>query len=270
MRKLKLDEIKRIELEILKSVVEFCEEHDITYFLAYGTLIGAVRHKGFIPWDDDIDIQMPRSDYDKFISIFKEKNENPDLIMIAPTDKISRHTFVKVIDTRTLKVEEGVSYKNGNLGIDIDIFPIDGQPDDEQEFFAWYQEKMQLYKKNNLTIVDTNKMNFKGKFLCLLNRIFGANHRYFKKAEKLRKKYPYESSKFVGSTASLYNSKKNRYRKECYESAIDVAFEQYTFKAPVGYDEILTAMYGDYMTLPKNQQTHHVNECYMKDEKGIR
>lgn len=267
MKKLSMDEIKRIELEILEKIDAFCKKHDIKYFLAYGTLLGAIRHKGFIPWDDDIDIQMPREDYERFIKLFKDENKYKNLKVVSPYDKISKHTYVKVIDTRTIKIEERVLYaENESLGIDIDIFPIDGQPTELKAFKKWYNKKYRLYRLHNVSIIDPKTLSWKKRIITPFVKLFGRNKRYLKRAEKLNQGYGFENSEFVGSTAGLSNSMRNRYHRSCYEQAIDVLFDGYTFKAPIGYDEILTAMYGDYMKPPKSIQSTHVNECYMKEE----
>ena len=143
MKEISFEESKKIELDILLAVADFCDKHNLTYFLAYGTLIGAIRHKGFIPWDDDIDIQMPRADYDKLIATFEHEN----LKLVAPGTPMSKHSCVKIIDTRTVKKEPHLKYKAGYLGIDIDVFPIDGAPSDEAEYNAWYDQLQKVYSR---------------------------------------------------------------------------------------------------------------------------
>ena len=154
MKPMSFEETKQVELEILTNVAEFCDKHEIQYFLAYGTLIGAVRHKGFIPWDDDIDIWMPRADYNRFLKIYNKENSDSQYKVISPYDKISRHTFVKVVDTRTVKIESGIDYSNGYLGIDVDIFPLDGQPDNDKDYFKWYNKLQKYYKLYPYLIMD--------------------------------------------------------------------------------------------------------------------
>lgn len=267
MRPLSTDEAKKVELEILKDFAHFCDENNLTYFLAYGTLIGAIRHKGFIPWDDDIDLWMPRDDYNRLIEIFGERCKNKNLKLIDPHTAIARHSFIKVIDTRTLKIEQGVDYSNGNLGVDVDVFPIDGIPEDEAEYKSWFDKLQNYYVTFALNIGRPKTL--KGIAKSIIYRVlFGSNKRVLKKADKLHSLYPYEQSAFVGAVESAYNSINNRYDKMWYASSVEVEFENHMFKAPIGYDQILTKMYGDYMQLPpKDKQiTHHTNKTYWKEE----
>ncbi len=269
MRKLSFEETKKLELDILKDVTSFCEAHNIRYFLAYGTLIGAVRHKGFIPWDDDIDLQMPRPDYEKFMALYNEKNSASPYKALNPLTDGSRHTFLKVVDTRTAKLEKGMRYAEGKVpGIDIDIFPLDGQPDNDKDYEKYYKKKRQIFKEI-YELVGT--YSWKRKLLYLFPRIRAhilGKEKLFAKIEKINAPYPYEEAKMVGATNSLYNGIKNRTEKKNYESLVLLPFEGEMFRAPVGYHEILSSFYGDYMQLPplEKQVTHHENETYWRDE----
>lgn len=263
MRKIEFEEAKSIELEILKNIASFCDKHNLRYYLTYGTLIGAIRHKGFIPWDDDIDIQMPQKDYEQFIKLFK----HPHLKAIVPGTPMAKHTFVKVIDTRTVKMEPGFDYSNGYLGIDVDIFPLDGTPENDAEFETWYKQLMNYYKKYYYS-TQTMKGSLKHKLkLAAWRLILRSPDYYLNQIKKLHDQYSYEDCKYVGSITCLYDSPKNRVPKTCFESTVDVEFEGYTFKAPVGYDYLLTHIYGDYMKLPpiEQQVTHHSNNTFWKD-----
>ena len=255
------EEQKRISLEILKNVAEFCDNHGLQYFLAYGTLLGAVRHKGYIPWDDDIDIQMPRADYNKLIEIFNSEKTVGYYKLIAPTDKSARHTFVKVTDTRTIKLEPEIDYSNGMLGVDIDIFPIDGQPQGDEQYDKWYHALIRLYSLHYLFVIDPKK-TMKRKIVLPLLNLLTNKEKVLKRAQKLHAKYPYDSSEYVGTIESNYNIKQNRHKKELFSEVTMLKFEDTYLKAPTGYDEILTTLYGNYMVPPKNQTTHHINEAY--------
>lgn len=272
MIELSLGEIKKHELDILIDVSDFCDKHGLRYYMAYGTLIGAVRHKGFIPWDDDIDIVMPRDDYEKFLKLYNIEGNNKNIYkLINPYDKISKHTFAKVTDLTTIKVEDGIFYDEGEmLGIDIDVFPMDGQPDDDKEFLKYYNKKYKQYKRFSYLVNNYQKRSLKGKIIYaipyIINKLAGKK-RILHKINRCNV-YNYDSSKYVGATASLFNSKSNRFKKECFDDFIQLDFEGYKLKAPCGYHEVLTQMYGDYMKLPPEEQqvTHHSNKAYKKGE----
>ena len=267
MQEITFEENKKYQLEILKDVTNFCDENGITYFLAFGTLIGAVRHKGFIPWDDDIDIQMPRPDYIKFLKAYKGEHFK----VISPYDTQAKHSVAKVIDTRTVKIEKAVKYEKGQeLGIDIDIFPIDAQPDDEGEFLKYFKNKQIIYRLFYFSICDFWQFSLKAKIAYLIPSVIGklvGKNYFMKKIDQINAHYDYETSNYVGSTSSLYEGVKNRALKEWYKDSILMDFEGSKYKVPVGYHEILTKIYGDYMQLPPEEKriTHHKNKTFLKD-----
>lgn len=274
MRELSVEEAKKYELDILLDVAKFCDENGLRYYLAYGTLIGAVRHKGFIPWDDDIDIQMPREDYEVFLE--KYNKTSSCYKAIDPYEECAKHSYVKVIDTRTIKIEKYKEYKeNMYLGIDIDIFPVDGQPETYRRYSRYFRKKQIILAifeffvvrkyYNNFLLEKT--ANFVGNILTKLHY----KKRVLDKLKKINSPYKYDECTYVGATDSLYNYKKDRTLKKNYESYVLVDFEGYKFKAPAGYHEILTNIYGDYMQLPPEEQrvTHHGNKMMLKENVSI-
>ncbi len=266
MTEISFEESKKIELDILFAVADFCEKEHLQYFLAYGTLIGAVRHKGFIPWDDDIDINMPRADYQYLIENYNKKNPESPYRVIAPTDAVSLHPFVKVVDIRTIKIEKSVGYKDGFLGIDIDIFPLDGQPDSEAEFKKWYKKLYRHYKHHLYCVLDPKATLTRRLVLPVIKFFVGGKNACLRRAEKLQQPYPFSQSKFIGAIECIYNSAKNRFEKDWFSTSVELEFEGHLLKAPVGYDAILRKLYGDYMKLPPIEQqiTHHSNKMYWK------
>ena len=263
MKEMTIEESKKVEQAILDEIISFCDANNLRYFLTYGTLIGAIRHKGFIPWDDDVDIQMPKVDYDKFIDTFKSKY----LQVIVPGTPMAKHTFVKVIDTRTVKIEPNFCYYEGYLGVDVDVFPIEGTPDDDDEFKHWYEELMWYYEKYIFVMRVPDNLIKKLLKPIVLKIMYKKPQFYLERIEELHNKYPYETSKYVGSIASLYNSPKNRVPKHCFDSTVLVTFEGKEYKAPAGYDYILRNIYGDYTQLPPEEKriTHHTHKIYWKD-----
>ena len=267
-REITLEEHKTLSLNVLLVVDAFCKRNNLKYYLAYGTLIGAIRHKGFIPWDDDIDVNMSRKDYIYLTENFNRQNSNGRYKLITPYSEESRHSFVKIIDTQTLKIEKGVEYIDKPLGVDIDIFPLDGQPVSEHEFNKWYKKLHKVYKWFAYNIMDY-KLSLKRRVCVPILRILsGGKIHILKKAEKLHKKYQYEDSDYIGCIESMYNSNKNRFKKEWFSTTIEVMFEGYKLSAPNGYDKILKKLYGNYMELPpkEQQETHHNNKVFIKKE----
>lgn len=270
MRLIDFEENKNIQIELLTAFDEYCREKNLIYFLGYGSLIGAVRHNGFIPWDDDIDILMPRKDYEILITSFNNSINVPHIKLVSPFEERAKHPIVKIIDTRTIKIEEGVKYKSDKeyLGIDLDIFPIDGQPNDELEFVKWRKKLVKCYKAYSLMIMDFLKLGKKFKIEKIWVTILYRNKKNaLLKANLLHQKYSYDTSEYVGVCESMYVDDGDRVKKECYDVAIDHLFENKMYKIPVGYDSILRNIYGNYMKLPSldKQQRHHRNNVFWKE-----
>ncbi len=270
MKEIGLEEHKRIQLNILEKFDKYCKEHSLTYFLAYGSLIGAIRHNGFIPWDDDTDVVMPRQDYLKLIEDFNATNSDTDLELISPFEKKARHSYAKLIDTRTIKIEKGIKYESENEyhGVDIDIFPIDGQPDDVQIYNKWRKELIKCYAPYAVMCLDIAQMRWwtKARIICY-RLLYKDKNNLLVRACKLHEKYPYDKCQYVGVCESCYNNARNRAKKECYEYPIQHDFEGLLVNIPVGYDTILRNIYGDYMQLPppEMRQSHHGNKVFWKD-----
>ena len=261
-----LSELKSIELEIMKKIHHFCTEHNIRYFLGYGTLIGAVRHGGFIPWDDDIDIYMPRPDYEKFIASFKEFGENNDLCIASNRTKpYMCRNFAKVCDTRTIQYEP--KYKDTEArGVFVDIWPLDGYPCNSLlrriHWLKLYLEFAVLYASlTKLEYIPKNQIMKRMLIICFRNL---KSEKILEVFDRDTRKYPYDNSKWVVCSPA----KPEYYKKEWFEELKLMKFEDSEFYAPVKYDEYLTCRYGKYMELPpiELQKPHHVIDTYWKDD----
>ena len=140
------EECRRLQVSMLKEIDSFCRTNAISYFLAFGTLLGAIRHRGFIPWDDDVDIMMPRKDYEKFMILFPSKGRIR--FLTAQNTENYPYAFGKVIDTHTIKIEP-LRSKYQVIGLDVDVFPIDNYPEDFEETKRWCHSISVTQKKMN-------------------------------------------------------------------------------------------------------------------------
>jgi len=260
-RLLNSDEIKLIELDILLEFAKFCEENNLRYYLTYGTLLGAVRHKGFIPWDDDIDVCMPRPDYERFLQIFDSYNVHIKLKsnrlhnMSAP--------FTKVIDSSTM-VESQYSQGDIDTNLWIDIFPVHGVSENNEELCEDYK-KVRFYRRVlgfvdcRLGVGSSNFRRYSKYVLKPLARLMGSRY-CVEKIEKIALKHSYEDSKYVGMVTWASNGLGERMLKTDFEQSTEVEFEGHKFSAVACYDKYLTNIYGDYMQLPPIEQrrTHNM------------
>ena len=189
MKKITIEEAKKIELDILSYIDDFCQKNNIEYFINYGTLIGAVRHKGFIPWDDDIDISMTRENYDKFIEYYKNDKSKYKLLALE-TNKHYFNNFAKIVDSTT-RIDNTRIYKSYPSGIFIDIFPMDSFSDKKIVDICYVLESFKLLsfsKRKNIIYKDSKlKDLIRGGFWLLLRPI---SPRFFAKMiERYIKKY---------------------------------------------------------------------------------
>ena len=245
-----LEQLKGIMIDILIDLDRFCKEKGLRYFLTYGTLIGAVRHKGFIPWDDDLDICMPRPDYMRFM---KEYHHPFYTAYCAEFSPGWDHFIAKVCDDRTV-IDEG----HGDLfGVYIDVFPYDGLPETLSKVKAHHRRIMTLLRlwsslhyTQRLKITKSNGIIKDIKILASRSLgLFYSSDKAMKRVLHAKMRYPYETSKLVGSmTCGEWAFPRNHIK------IIDGEFEGRVFPIPENYDEILSAIYGDYMQLPPVEQ----------------
>ena len=262
MKPVSSNELRAIQLNILKVVADFCDNNDITYFLAFGTLIGAIRHHGYIPWDDDIDIAMPRPDYDRFLSMFDEEHPNFKIISIENNYDYG-FSFAKVHDNRTIINE--TQYKQDEFGVYIDIFPIDGIKYHKQVHILRIINKLLHTKKANFTQRTISKkiINALGKIILLPF----STHFILTIIDHIARQCPFGSTSKAGCICDSVVGERAIVDTDLFSSSIIQEFEGESFKIPVGYDKWLKSIYGDYMQLPPLEKriSHHVFEAYWKE-----
>ena len=259
-------------LTILKAFIAVCEKHNLKYFLMGGTALGAVRHKGFIPWDDDIDVGMPREDYDKFMTLQYEYEGTPYFIQNYKTDPCYIYGFAKLRDSSATYIENFYKNHRINHGLWIDIFPFDGMsrkmvPAKKlgrkvwhvyfQSFFAYLPALRRKVRK---------KTWFKDILLNIVAGLFyilDIAHFRNKVAEKYAKKIPLNESVLAGNLFG-FNMKKEAMPTKIFQEFIKVPFENIEAMIMKDYDAYLTYLYGDYMKLPPEEKRvgHHHNSGF--------
>lgn len=257
MTQLSLQEIKQTEFNILKTYADYCKQNNLTYFLCGGTLLGAVRHKGFIPWDDDIDVFMPRPDFEKFVELTKENgiSEYYDSCFYRDTKIKVDYPFIKIVDNRT-KVIEKTKNEDNLLGIWIDVFPIDGFSNN-MFINKLFCTRKQFWKRLCFTYSDDlSKVDKKKKLAKMLVmpflKIMGQK-RLFGKLENICRKYDFEKSKNVGCTVWGYKIKELMKKTDLLPPS-KVTFVEIEFNAPAVPSAYLSSLYGDFMQLPPEEK----------------
>jgi len=278
MRKLSREEFKEHTVNMLIETTNFLEQNNLRYILDYGTLLGCIRHKGYIPWDDDIDISMPREDIEKMYKILKAQDFTiSGTLKLADTrNKYSTHTFFnKIVDTNTI-ADDKLRFKKYRYPIWIDIFPYDLTPKDKKtvldakKYFdasvasAMYplfpHENQNIVKKIASKIlapfVDM-RLNLILKKILKLNKLSGKKYYYdFTSNLTFRKQY--------GSKGDVTDF---CYDNKLFDDFTYGKFEGHKFRIPKAYDKHLSNIYGDYMKLPpKEKQVPHTTATYILDK----
>lgn len=246
--------LQAIELDIMSYIDRVCRDNGLKYFLAYGTLIGAVRHGGFIPWDDDIDILMPRDDYRKLCRIVRAEKKRYRIVEHIHTAGY-RYGFAKVFDSHT-KLEENVRRGGKGMGVYVDVFPYDGYPGSVRLRMINILGKLRHWEMRGFHSMKSEEHPWKNVFRYILYgciRIVGYKP-LLALSQKLACARTVEQSELVGCFSGFMDNEKEVFHRVSVERLKDAEFEGRMFLIPEGYDELLRNMYGDYMKLPPESE----------------
>lgn len=247
----KVREIQLKELELLKEFHDLCEKYGLTYYALGGTLLGAVRHKGFIPWDDDMDLGMPRKDYDIFIKKYHKELSN-HVLLKKHSNNLGN---TSIVDTKTK-----ILFGKVECSPFIDIFPLDGFPKSKYRYFI-HKNSILFYRMlSKLSVVNQMFERDRGKFENILihiakrlrtDKIINTD-KVNSKLEDLIRKYPFESSPYVGNVLGSYRDKEI-VLKEVFGKPVKLEFEDFEILGHQNPEDYLSNIYGDYMQMPKEE-----------------
>lgn len=251
-----LKQTHEIQVELLDQVDRICRKHGIKYMISDGTLLGAIRHKGFIPWDDDIDVSMERSEYEKFCKVCQQELDGDKFFFQTyKTDKNYPWFYGKLRYNYSRYVRVGQDHLEMNHGIFLDVFPLDGVPNNIVVRF-FFNIKRVIFRKMLYSVVGSvhEKNLFKRIGYKLLNKF--PKRSVYKGFETMAKKHNALKYKYITNYAFP-----EPVRERCWvHELIDVEFEGKLYQTTANYDEWLTVMYGDYMELPPVDQRHGNND----------
>ena len=263
MKQLTVDQYKETILEILVRIDQICKENNLKYMLFYGTLLGAVRHQGFIPWDDDIDIIMPRKDYDCLRTIIQNKDYGLNFICIE-TNPDMIYYWGKICDTNTIMYEKNFKHVEG-YGAFVDVFPYDYAPDEDRKRNA-QQRWLRLVGKLLTHSCRTGYERAASIKTNLLRRIGLIAGNIISTETILKRLNKYIQSFNEEPTNHYRIGWGDTFEKKELDGFSVVTFEGHEMYGPSDVDAILTKLFGDYMTLPpeKERVNRHQLNCYYK------
>ena len=270
MQKMTNRELQLFCLDILKDVHSFCVKNEITYSLAYGTLLGAVSHKGFIPWDNDIDICMPRPDYERFVKHYESKN-----YQLAYFGNNSKRdcliSFARVFDEKKT-IAKNSFWAAKDTGVWIDVFPLDGVSNNKDDFVEMYSKmkkewvdllhKRVQYKYFSRANTFRMKWNFFARKIAFFNGLGG--HGLQKKYIEEMQKIPFDSAKYWSQLAVMDNGPVEYMPKETFSKCLLMNFEDASFFVMNGYHENLKAVYGDDYMIPPPEGKRTVHDAIIE------
>lgn len=261
-----IEKLHQIDLEIVKNVIKICEKYNLKYFMLGGTMLGAIRHGGFIPWDDDIDLGMPRKDYETFLEIAEK--ELPDYLQVVNYKNTPSYQYyiTRIQDKNVKVIEKRIGNDSKFTYASIDIFPIDGTPNNKLlrklYFFRVLSHRalMSLYYKDSIDR-KRKRGTIEKAFLWIMEKIPFEKiidpYKEKEKIDKLLSSQNVDTSKYIGNIMGAYRTREI-VPKEWYGKGTKYTFEDINLVGLDNYDEYLKFTYGDYMQLPPedSRKTH--------------
>ncbi len=264
---------REVQIAMLDTLAAFCEQNHLTYFLSGGTLLGAIRHHGFIPWDDDIDINMPRPDCEKLLQLSggwlgKYRIAGPDM-----GEFFNNCNYFRIYDEDTVveNFQGGMTKDHPHYHpIFIDIFPIEGLPQDARLCNRHWNRTIYLSKMRRVSSLQHLEARTRRAYWFHVVAWIPAKavgyRRWGKRVQKCATKYAFDKERYVGVTTTIHSLKKEKMEKDACMKLVKVNFEGKQYNAPGNYDSYLTALYGNYMEMPpkEQQKSHHDFHLYWR------
>lgn len=260
MKTIELKEMQKLELDMLLVLDGVCKKHGLRYYMDGGTLLGAMCYEGFIPWDDDIDLKMPRPDYEKLLRLQHEFP--PHIRLDTPRRDHCEYTMLKLIDDRTVLKEHGKT-----TGVYIDVFPMDGHPENTE---ICCRHIRQLQRLNGLFHYAVNGFSSLHGWKGVLYRFLYRPWPLYRKMTRLAKRYDYDASRCVGLLIEG-DAVKERFEKDWLQPGFTLEFEGNHFPAPSGYRRHMEIFYGPHVNAPESYHNlphwpgNHQQEVYWKE-----
>ena len=257
-----MKKLKEIEIEMLEAFVAICNKYDLKWFVVGGTALGAVRHNGFIPWDDDIDVAMPRPDYEKFLEVAQENLPPHLFLQNTYTDKEIPWAFSKIRNSMTTFVERPFEKMNFNHGVYIDVFPLDGFAYSKISYIFFkfkkyiydYRISFSVYELKD----DYNPNFYKKTIQHILKVIYPHHSDAVRKKDQLYKKHKYYKCRRICNFSGAWGLREMMDR-EIFDDGVKASFENVDVNIATKYHDYLQNMYGNYMEFPpiEKRVTHH-------------